>query len=62
VIAADSGPATEGVNVAEILHDELAAKLLPQVLLDAKSGALVPATTMLVMLSGLFPEFVTVTD
>jgi hypothetical protein len=50
------------VKVAEIVQVEFAAKLLPQVLVEAKSPGLVPARTMLVMVNGPVPELVTVTN
>jgi hypothetical protein len=47
--------AEAGVNVMEIVQFAAAASDVPQVLVWAKSDALVPAITMLPMLNGALP-------
>jgi len=63
VTAAARAPAPVGVNVTEIVQFPLlAATVLPQVLLSAKSPLFAPVTAMLEMVSGPLPELVSVTD
>jgi hypothetical protein len=54
-------PGAVGVNVTEIVQFAPAAKLLPQVLVSAKSPGLVPVIATLAIVSDPVPEFVNVT-
>ena len=53
-------PAAVGLNVTEIVQFAAAARLLPQVLVWAKSPGFVPPSAMLSMLNGPFPPLVRV--
>jgi hypothetical protein len=56
-------PAADGVNVTEIVHVALAASVagaVGQPFVCAKSPAFVPATAMLLIVSGALPVFCTV--
>ena len=55
-------PKAVGVNFTETLQFAPAATLVPQVLVCAKSPALVPVTAMLVMVRAPVPVLVRVTD
>lgn len=59
--AAERVPAALGVNVTLIVQLLDWARLVPQVLLCAKSVLLTPVTLMLPSVSGAAPVFVTVT-
>jgi len=61
LMAADRDPVAPGVKVTLIVQLADAANELPQVLVSAKSLALVPVMVMLVMASALVPPFVKVT-
>lgn len=61
VMAADRAPAAVGVKVTLIVHDAFTARLLPHVVVRAKSPALVPVTVMLVIVSEPVPVLVSVT-
>jgi hypothetical protein len=61
VIAPDRGPVPAGVKVTLIVQFALAATLLPQVLVCAKSPAFVPDTATLVTLNAALPVFDRVT-
>jgi antitoxin (DNA-binding transcriptional repressor) of toxin-antitoxin stability system len=55
-------PAAEGENVTETVHDDPAARVLPHVVVRAKSDAFAPASATLLIASGPAPVFVTVAD
>src|SRR5664279_1611354 len=55
-------PAALGVNITEMLQFPPAATLAPQVLVCAKSPALVPVTTMLAIDRAAVPVLLSVTD
>ncbi len=54
-------PRAEGVNFTLMVHDALAAKAVPQVLVCEKSAPLVPEIAMLEILNAVAPRFVIVT-
>jgi hypothetical protein len=54
-------PVTVGVNVTETVQEALAARLVPQVVVRAKSPLFVPVTTMLLIVITALPVFVIVT-
>jgi hypothetical protein len=61
LIVAASAAATEGVNVTPTVQLLPAATEVPQVLVWAKSPALLPATATLVMLKAALPVLLRVT-
>ena len=61
LIAAARVPVAAGVNVTLIVHDALAARLLPHVVVSAKSPAFVPVTAMLLIVNGAVPVLLSVT-
>src|SRR5260370_19636657 len=57
VIAPARAPVAVGVNVTEMLHEAVAARLVPQLSVSAKS----PLALMLIMVSAALPGLVSVT-
>jgi len=62
VTEAERDPKAVGVKVTVIVQLPLAATGLPQLLVCAKSPALVPDTTTLLTFKVAFPELLTVRD
>jgi hypothetical protein len=59
VIAADLGPAADGVKLTLIVQDAPTATLAPHVLVSVKFARLVPVTLMLVIASATLPVLTT---
>ena len=57
VTNAERAPTVVGVKVTVMLHEDPAARVLPQFPLTAKEVGLVPVSVMLVMFSTAFPVF-----
>ena len=55
-------PTAAGVNVTEIVQLPAPAKVVPQLLVFAKSPGFVPLITMLAMVNEFVPELLSVTD